>query len=104
MSKLTAVAVKAALATPGTYQDGSGLFLKVDKRGGASWTLRLQRESPAIPRAPANTRSTSISLPSAISSNAALANSSSSAVSPHASKKPPETISPSSPSQQPSYA
>lgn len=43
MGKLTAVAVKAALATPGTYQDGDGLFLKVDKRGGASWKLRLQR-------------------------------------------------------------
>lgn len=44
MGKLTALAVKAALANPGTYQDGDGLFLKVDKRGGASWTLRLQRE------------------------------------------------------------
>lgn len=44
MGKLTAVAVKAALAIPGTYQDGDGLFLKVDKRGGASWTLRLQRD------------------------------------------------------------
>lgn len=44
MGKLTAVAVKAALANPGTYQDGDGLFLKVDKRGGASWTLRLQRD------------------------------------------------------------
>lgn len=44
MGKLTAVAVKAALTNPGTYQDGEGLFLKVDKRGGASWTLRLQRD------------------------------------------------------------
>ncbi|TPG04084.1 tyrosine-type recombinase/integrase [Sphingomonas oligophenolica] len=44
MGKLTAVAVKAALANPGTYQDGEGLFLKVDKRGGAYWLLRLQRE------------------------------------------------------------
>lgn len=44
MGKLTVVAVKAALANPGTYQDGDGLFLKVDKRGGASWTLRLQRD------------------------------------------------------------
>ena len=34
MGKLTAVAVKAALTSPGTYQDGEGLFLKVDKRGG----------------------------------------------------------------------
>jgi integrase len=44
MGKLTAVAVKAALANPGTYQDGEGLFLKVDKRGGAYWMLRLQRD------------------------------------------------------------
>jgi integrase len=44
MGKLTAVAVKAALASPGTYQDGEGLFLKVDKRGGASWLLRIQRD------------------------------------------------------------
>lgn len=44
MGKLTAVAVKAALTNPGTYQDGDGLFLKVDKRGGASWTLRIQRD------------------------------------------------------------
>ena len=42
MGKLTATAVKAALGNPGTYQDGDGLFLKVDKRGGASWTLRIQ--------------------------------------------------------------
>lgn len=42
MGKLTAIAVKAHLATPGTYQDGDGLFLKVDKRGGAYWLLRLQ--------------------------------------------------------------
>lgn len=44
MGKLTAVAVKAALTKPGTYQDGDGLFLKVDKRGGAYWLLRLQRD------------------------------------------------------------
>lgn len=44
MGKLTAVAVKAALANPGTYQDGEGLFLKVDKRGGAYWLLRIQRD------------------------------------------------------------
>ncbi len=44
MSKLTAFAVKAALAKPGSYQDGEGLFLKVDKRGGAYWLLRLQRD------------------------------------------------------------
>ncbi len=44
MGKLTAIAVKTHLATPGTYQDGDGLFLKVDKRGGAYWLLRLQRD------------------------------------------------------------
>jgi len=44
MGKLTTIAVKAALANPGTYQDGEGLFLKVDKRGGAYWLLRLQRD------------------------------------------------------------
>lgn len=44
MGKLTAKAVEAKLSVPGTYQDGDGLFLKVDKRGGASWTLRLQRD------------------------------------------------------------
>jgi integrase len=44
LGKLTAVTVRSALANPGTYQDGEGLFLKVDKRGGASWTLRLQRD------------------------------------------------------------
>ena len=44
MGKLTAIAVKAALTSPGTYQDGEGLFLKVDKRGGASWLLRIQRD------------------------------------------------------------
>lgn len=44
MGNLSAVAVKAALANPGTYQDGDGLFLKVDKRGGASWNLRPQHD------------------------------------------------------------
>ena len=44
MGKLTAVAVKAALANPGTYQDGEGLFLKVGKTGSASWLLRLQQD------------------------------------------------------------
>jgi len=44
MGKLTALAVKAALSIPGIYQDGDGLFLKVDKRGGASWLLRIQRD------------------------------------------------------------
>lgn len=44
MGRLTALAVKAALANPGTYSDGSGLVLKVDKRGGAYWLCRLQRD------------------------------------------------------------
>jgi len=44
LGKLTAVAVKAAMANPGTYQDGDGLVLRVDKRGGAYWVLRLQRD------------------------------------------------------------
>lgn len=42
MGSLTAVAVKAALANPGTYSDGNGLILKIDKRGGAYWVCRLQ--------------------------------------------------------------
>lgn len=44
MGKLTAVAVKAALANLGTYQDGDGLFLIVGKTGAASWLLRLQQD------------------------------------------------------------
>jgi integrase len=44
MGKLTAVAVKAALANPGTYQDGDGLFLRLGKTGAASWIVRLQRD------------------------------------------------------------
>ena len=44
MGRLTAVAVRAALANPGTYSDGDGLILKVDKRGGAYWLCRLQRD------------------------------------------------------------
>jgi integrase len=44
MGKLTAISVKAALATPGTYQDGDGLFLKVKVAGSASWYLRIQRD------------------------------------------------------------
>ncbi|AOL94496.1 tyrosine-type recombinase/integrase [Porphyrobacter sp. LM 6] len=42
MGKLTAKQVKDALKVPGSYQDGDGLFLKVDKRGGASWYVRVQ--------------------------------------------------------------
>jgi integrase len=44
MGKLTANGVKAALGKPGVHQDGDGLFLKVDRRGGASWKLRVQHE------------------------------------------------------------
>ncbi len=44
MGKLSAVAVKAALANPGTYQDGDGLFLKVGISGAASWLVRLQQD------------------------------------------------------------
>ena len=44
MGKLTAIAVKAALATSGTYQDGDGLFLKVSGKGAASWKLRVQHD------------------------------------------------------------
>ena len=44
MKKLTALAIKAAMTRPGTYQDGDGLFLKVNKSGGAYWLLRLQRD------------------------------------------------------------
>src|SRR5262245_33608763 len=44
MGKLTANEVKAALGTPGTYQDGDGLILKVDKRGGAAWRVRVQHK------------------------------------------------------------
>jgi integrase len=44
MGKLSAVAVKAALANSGTYQDGDGLFLKVGKSGAASWLVRLQQD------------------------------------------------------------
>lgn len=45
MGKLTAVAIRAALSNPGTYQDSDGLALRVDKRGGAYWLLRLQRDA-----------------------------------------------------------
>ena len=44
MGKLTAISVKAALATPGTYQDSDGLFVKVKPSGAASWYLRIQRD------------------------------------------------------------
>lgn len=44
MGKLTALSFKTALASPGTYQDGEGLFLKVKPSGAASWYLRIQRD------------------------------------------------------------
>jgi integrase len=44
MGKLTAVDLKSKLTTPGTYTDGDGLVLKVDKRGGAYWLVRVQRD------------------------------------------------------------
>jgi integrase len=44
MGKLTVAEVKAALKSPGTRSDGDGLVLKVDKRGGAYWLCRLQRD------------------------------------------------------------
>lgn len=43
MGKLTNE-VKAALGRPGTYQDGDGLILKVNSRGGAAWRLRIQHQ------------------------------------------------------------
>ena len=42
--KLTAVAVEPALANPGTYQDGDGLFLRMHKRGGACCDWRLKQD------------------------------------------------------------
>ena len=42
MGKLTATAIKAA-KQPGRYGDGNGLFLFVDKRGGNSWVVRVQK-------------------------------------------------------------
>lgn len=43
MGKLTATALKAAKA-PGRYGDGDGLYLLVDKRGGTSWVVRVQKD------------------------------------------------------------
>ncbi|MBY4636825.1 tyrosine-type recombinase/integrase [Sphingopyxis sp. XHP0097] len=43
MARLTATAVKAATA-PGRYGDGDGLFLTVDRRGGRSWVVRIQKD------------------------------------------------------------
>ena len=49
MGALTAVSVKAALANPGTYHDGDGLFLKVRANkagaaGSAQWFVRVQHD------------------------------------------------------------
>ena len=49
MGKLTAIAVKAALGNPGTYQDGDGLFLKVNKRDGAGAAHSHMRAVPGGP-------------------------------------------------------
>ncbi len=43
MGKLTATAVKAA-SKPGRYGDGDGLYLVIDKRGGKSWIVRVQKD------------------------------------------------------------
>lgn len=43
MARLTATAVKAT-DTPGRYGDGDGLFLMIDKRGGKSWMVRIQKD------------------------------------------------------------
>lgn len=47
MANLTATAVRAALANPGIYSDGNGLFLKVrggksGTAGSAQWFVRIQ--------------------------------------------------------------
>lgn len=41
MGKLTALKIKA-LAEPGRYSDGDGLFLEISGKGTASWILRVQ--------------------------------------------------------------
>ena len=43
MGLLSATGVKAA-TEPGRYGDGDGLFLMIDKRGGKSWILRVQKD------------------------------------------------------------
>ncbi len=42
MGRLTATGVKAT-TQPGRYGDGDGLFLLIDKRGGKSWMVRIQK-------------------------------------------------------------
>ena len=44
MGKLTVIGLKQKLTISGTYTDGDGLVLKVDKRGGAYWLVRVQRD------------------------------------------------------------
>jgi integrase len=43
MGRLTATEVKAKIQ-PGRYGDGDGLFLMIDKRGGKSWMVRVQKD------------------------------------------------------------
>ncbi len=43
MGLLSATGVKAA-SEPGRYGDGDGLFLLIDKRGGKSWMVRVQKD------------------------------------------------------------
>lgn len=43
MGRLTATGIKA-LKEPGRYGDGDGLFLLIDKRGGRSWVVRVQKD------------------------------------------------------------
>lgn len=44
MGNLKATEISGKLRIPGTYSDGDGLILKVDKRGGAYWLCRLQND------------------------------------------------------------
>jgi integrase len=44
MAKLTATAVRAALARPGRHSDGDGLILAVGANGNGSWMVRVQRD------------------------------------------------------------
>lgn len=41
MGKLAAVKIRS-LTEPGRYSDGDGLFLEINGKGAASWTLRVQ--------------------------------------------------------------
>ncbi len=44
MGKMTAKSFDAALKKVGAHSDGEGLILKVDRRGGAYWLCRTQRD------------------------------------------------------------